>query len=143
MENTNIENVMSALTKFVSDECAEHIEADKGRLTALVEELPIDDLEAFMTGYQAATAVASVTLAAGMRRYVQELLDGTANGILVQAARQPEDTEAHVLMAFVAAAASIIQNVENSGLEMATAVVLNDVMADESGLALMPVAGTA
>lgn len=111
----NIHHQAAALQRIISAEADEATKADYERIEETRANLNMEDLEAFMAGYNTAIAVVSLILHNGMSEYVRDYNAGDLNGPLVDAVLKSEDPVTSVLFTFMKDVTTILSTAYQEG----------------------------
>ena len=104
-----------ALQQIISVEADAATEADYERIEETRANLDMEDLEAFMAGYNTAIGVAALVLHNGMAEYVRDYNAGDLNGPLVDAVLKSEDPVTSVLFTFAKDVTTILSTAYQEG----------------------------
>lgn len=111
----DIHQQATALQQIISAEASAAAESDYERIEETRANLEMEDLEAFMAGYNTAIAVAALILRNGMYEYVLDYNAGDLNGPLVDAVLKSEDPVTSVLFRFTKDVTTILATAYQEG----------------------------
>ena len=111
----DIHQQATALQEIISAEADAAREADYEQIEEIRANLEMEDLEAFMAGYNTAISVASLILHNGMYEYVLDYNAGDLNGPLVDAVLKSEDPVTSVLFRFAKDVTTILSTTYQEG----------------------------